>query len=360
MIMSSKTLVMGLTALGGAYASQSLHFNFPNATSPTPFNISVDRDLINFASDRASTFRVSQSLYPGWSNEGAPTELMSELAAYWAEDYDWNAVEDKINQLSHYATTVPGNRGYDAPIPLHFIHQESANKSAVPLLFLHGWTSTHLEWTEIIAPLSDAFHIIAPDLPGYGFGPAPTQPGLGPREMGIAYDSLMKQLGYDTYGIVITDLGWVVGGWMAIDVPDSLIGHFTDFQLIFPTPEDLERMANNETTSEENKYIMAVQEFATNHFAYSTMQAQKPLALSWSMADSPVGFAGWLWDLKYAASDGYEYSFEEIITETLTLWIQEPYTSMRAYVDFTKVSRYAPLHHFADLLTADDENSLSF
>ncbi|KFA48148.1 hypothetical protein S40293_10223 [Stachybotrys chartarum IBT 40293] len=317
------------SALGG-----NLNFDFPDSTSPVPFDISVTPEVVNFAKGRASTFRNSYGIHPEWTNEGALSQEMAALAKYWAEEYDWPTVQDKINRLEHFATTVPGNRNYSSPIPIHFIYQRSTNESAVPLLLLHGWSSTHLEWTEIIEPLTEAFHIIAPDLPGFGFSPAPSQPGLGPREMGIAFDAMMKQLGYNTYGLVITDLGYFIGSWMAIDVANSVIGLFTDFVLIFPTDTDRKRQQNNQTTPEEDAYILAIDSFTDTHSAYSIVQGQKPLALSYAMADSPVGFAAWLWDLKYAGSDGYDYSYQEIITDSFLLWIQEPYTSMRAYIEF--------------------------
>jgi pimeloyl-ACP methyl ester carboxylesterase len=129
-------------------------------------------------------------------------------------------------QFAHYATTVPGNGEYSAPIPLHFVHERSDDEAATPLLLIHGWASTHLEWSRIIKPLaqqgSKAFHVVAVDLPGFGFSPAARQPGLGAREMGRAFDALMRQLGHDKYGLVTTDLGWLIGMWMVEDVRDSI------------------------------------------------------------------------------------------------------------------------------------------
>ncbi|CAH0043758.1 unnamed protein product [Clonostachys solani] len=334
--MHFKISTLILTLAGRAFAARHLPFNLPNVTSPTPFKLEVDQDVINFAKDRASSFRVTQSLYPELTTEGGSTERMSELAKYWAEEYDWEAQLAKINQLQHFATTVPGNRAYDAPIPLHFIHHPSPNKTAIPLLLIHGWPSSHLEWMKLIEPLSDAFHIIAADIPAFGFSPAPTLPGLGPREVGIAFDSLMKQLGYETYGAVITDIGWLVGQWMAVDVADSLIGYLSDFQLNSVTDKDLGRMKKNETTAEENDYITSTLAFANDHFAYSSIQGQKPLTLGWAMADSPVGVTGWYWDLRQLSSAGHDYSYDEMITDTLVNWIQGPYGNFRIYVESLK------------------------
>ncbi|KAH8886094.1 alpha/beta-hydrolase [Thozetella sp. PMI_491] len=312
-----------------------LTFYFPKTTSPTQFNITVDPQLIELAHDKARTFRPSGGMSADWLNEGPPNSSISLLRDHWVEEFDWTAVQDRINQdFDHYAITVPGNRNYTADIPIHFVHKKSNNSSAIPILLIHGWTSTLQEWSKVAGPLADdGFHVVAVDLPGYGFSPAPTQPGLGPRAMGIAYDILMRQLGYENYGLVTTDLGFPVGMWMMVDSTERIIGHFTDFYFIDPTEDDLARYTLGQTTQEETDYIAAAQDFQTNHFSYASVQGQKPLALSLAMADSPVGYAGWLWDLIHAASDGYNYTLDEIITDTMLLWIQAPYGSMRLYTE---------------------------
>jgi pimeloyl-ACP methyl ester carboxylesterase len=245
-------------------------------------------------------------------------------------------------QFAHYATTVPGNGEYSAPIPLHFVHERSDDEAATPLLLIHGWASTHLEWSRIIKPLaqqgSKAFHVVAVDLPGFGFSPAARQPGLGAREMGRAFDALMRQLGYDKYGLVTTDLGWLIGMWMVEDVRDSIIGHFTDFFLVPTSESDFARQAQNETTEEENQFMAAAGEWFANHASYATMMNQKPAAISLAFTDSPVGFAGWLWDLKYGSSDGFAYEYNELITDTMLQWIQPPYPSIEIYSGMNRVS----------------------
>lgn len=331
----------GILGSHGHLSNSSLPFDFPSSLKVEKFNIHVDSDLVQFAQARASTYRPTYGLSEEWTNEGPPAEAMIALAEYWAEEYSWSEVEENLNKRNHYAITIQGSRNYTADIPLHFVHQKSTNESAIPLLMLHGWTSTYLEWDKIIEPLGDRFHIVAPDLPGFGFSPAPLESGLGPREMATAFDALMQKLGYKTYGVIGTDIGYFVSSWIVVDVPESIIGHFLDFMLIQPTEDDLERYANNQTTPEENAYIEVMNEFTTNHFAYSIVQAQKPLALSLAMTDSPVGFAGWVWDLKYVASDGYPYTEEEIITESFLIWLQAPYGAMRIYLEI--LERVSPM-----------------
>lgn len=274
---------------------------------------------------------------------------MADLAQYWSKDYSWKNTEKRLNQQKHYATTVPGNGNYSAPIPLHFVHERSTAKDAIPLLIIHGWSSIHTEWTGVLKNLTTsvnggpAFHVVTPDMPGYGFSPAPTQAGQGPREAGRAFDAMMKQLGYDKYVVASTDMGWIVGMWMVADVRESIIGHYTDFFFLQPNADDIGRFSQGATSAEENSYIAAASEFANKHFAYATVQNQRPQMLSVALTDSPVGFASWMWDLRYGSSDDYRDTFDEIIDHTMLMWIQEPAGSIRGYSVFSQVCLAAHL-----------------
>ncbi|KAJ5083107.1 hypothetical protein N7532_012150 [Penicillium argentinense] len=319
-----------------------LNFSFPDTRSPQRFNLNVNQDFVDYAIRKVHDYRPSPVFSSSWTAEGPPAGALTSLADYWAKTYDWRKVEKQMNeQFAHYATTVPGNGDYTAPIPLHFVHERSNDNAATPLLLIHGWASTHLEWSRVIEPLTHgsnnkSFHIVAVDLPGFGFSPAATMPGLRAREIGRAFDALMKQLGYEKYGIVTTDLGWLIGMWMVEDVHDSIVGHFTDFFLVPASESDLARQARGETTEEENNFMATAAEWFTKHASYATVMNQKPSAISFAFTDSPVGFAGWLWDLKYGSSDGYLYEHEELITDTMLQWIQPPYHAIRAYSDMNQ------------------------
>ncbi|KAF2681347.1 alpha/beta-hydrolase [Lentithecium fluviatile CBS 122367] len=327
-------------------ALNPLHFAFPeNPTGPTPFQISVDPDFIQSTAEKARLYRPSIALQdqPEWE-EGPPPSAMNELARYWADEYDWYGVQEEINaNFSHFTTTVSGTEKYPYPVPLHFIHERASDSNdtseAIPLLMLHGWPSTNLEWAKVIHPLAHPsnasaprFHVVAPDLPGYGFSPAATHSGLGVRAIGQAFHALMQQLGYTEYGIFSTDLGWIIGMWMAADTT-SVTAHATDFWMAAPNATDIERFAQNQTTPEETAYMLGVQELQTHHFAYSAVHSTKPLSLALAMTDSPVGFLGWMWTLMYSFSDGYVYSKTELITEAFLLYVQGTYGNVRLYMD---------------------------
>ncbi|KAK0707110.1 Alpha/Beta hydrolase protein [Lasiosphaeria miniovina] len=338
-------------AINSSSSANSLNFLFPSNQSheAKPFTISVNQKFIWETTQRARLYRPSIALQepqqPNW-DDGPPPAKINELAEYWAHSYDWFKIQDQINaNFSHYTITVPSSDKYPHPLSLHFIHEHANGppNAAIPLLILHGWPSTNLEWSKVIHPLANPsetnaprFHVVAPDLPGFGFSPAATHAGLGPRAMGQAFDSLMHQLGYPTYALSSTDLGWEVAMWMVHDFPASVVAHATDFFMPPPNATDLARFAANQTTAEENDWILSLQAFQADNSGYSLVHGTRPLALALAMTDSPVGFAGWVLQLLGVASDGYNYTFEEIITMSITLWIQGTYGNLRTYKEFTK------------------------
>ncbi|KAI0414268.1 alpha/beta-hydrolase [Xylaria grammica] len=327
--------------------AQDLNFPFPlDATTPVPYTLSLDKAIVDEAVLKASLYRPSIDLLDGDTSnagwlEGPPQQDMAALAKYWAENYDWARIQDEINSnFSHYAVNIQSS---DGDVPIHFVHERSDVEDALPLLILHGWPSTHLEWSHVINPLASpedptaqAFHVVAPDLPGFGFSPAPTSSGLGPRRMGEAFHQLMVQLGYEKYGVVGTDIGYLVGLSMADQFPDNVVGYLSDFWIVQPNSTDLERNAQNQTTEEEALYIAAFTEWFGQHSSYSTVHQQAPLAIAQALTDSPVGFAGWMWHLMHAISDGYDYSFDELITDAMMLWIPGVYANVRVYKEMLK------------------------
>lgn len=329
-------------------------FPFPEDASspPRPFELSLDAGFLDMTLRKVRDYRPTQSLSDEWTMEGPPTATMTRLAAYWADEYDWRSVEKSINErFAHYAVTVqpPESSSYKAPIPLHFIHEKcksspsssSSSSGTIPLLLLHGWPSTSLEWSKVIGPLAEKFHVVAPDLPGFGFSPAPARPGMGPLEMGRAFHALMTEhLGYERYGVVSTDLGWLVGMWMAAEYgpAGAIVGHMSDFFLGQPTPEDAARLEAGEASEEEKRHVAATKAWFDSHWAYATTHGQKPLALSLALGDSPVGFLGWYMDVNHATSDGHVYADEELVTDAMMLWIPGPYAGIRTYREFFQVN----------------------
>ncbi|KAI0973030.1 alpha/beta-hydrolase [Xylaria arbuscula] len=344
-----------LVSLAGA---NNLNFPFPyDSVTPVPFEASVNREFVEETVLKASLYRPSVDLLDGATSnagwlEGPPRANMTALAKYWSKDYNWTQAQAEINRdFSHFAVTIPSAGDYNHSVPLHFIHERSDAENAIPLLLLHGWPSTHREWSKVIAPLrsptnssAQAFHIVAPDIPGFGFSPAPTYSGLNAPNMGAAFNQLMIQLGYEKYGLVGTDLGWAVTLFMALQLPENVIGFFSDSWFIYPNSTDLERRSQNQTTEGETLYIDSIEDFMNNHFSYSQAHEQTPLAIGQAMSDTPVGYAGWIWHLVHWINDGYEYSFNELVTNTMLLWVQGSFGNIRSYKEtlkeFTSFSAY--------------------
>lgn len=172
---------------------------------------------------------------PAWF-DGSPTTNISHIAHYIATEYDWFEYQSSINtKFPHYLTTIPAPAiSYLHHVDIHFIHERSSREDAVPLILFHGWPDTSPEWEKVIKPLANprnashpAFHVIAPDLPGFGFSPATAAAGLGRSGYAAVFATLMRQLGYDSYAIYSTDLGVAVALQMIEEYEDRVLHHMT-------------------------------------------------------------------------------------------------------------------------------------
>lgn len=328
----------------------TLNFPFPyNTTSPVPFSISVDPGFVVETVNKASQYRPSVDLLDdsnaNWI-QGPPRANMTALADYWTNEYDWFKHQEQINaKFEHFAMTVPETPGWPHEVPLHYIHERSENDDALPLLLLHGWPSTSWEWEKVIHPLVSpqdpdfpGHHVVAPDLPGFGFSPAPQYAGFDPITIAGVMDTFMAELGYDRYGVVSTDLGWWIAMFMADVVPEGrMAGHFCDFFLVQSNATDLERYSNNQTTPEETRQIESSNAWYSKHTGYQHVQTQQPLAVGQAFSDSPVGFGGWIWHIMMSVSDSYPYTWDEIVTTSFVVFIQGTWGNLRYYTEFFKV-----------------------
>jgi pimeloyl-ACP methyl ester carboxylesterase len=353
------SLLLSCLALGAvplARATAPHPFEFPyGAYEPVPFHVSVDPDFVEHTRQKAKTFRPTVDLLdgdvsnPGWV-EGVPSANLSALRDFWVDEFDWAETEEQINgNFSHYAVTIPEIPDWPDEVPVHFIHEKSEVEGAIPVVLLHGWPSTSLEWSKVIHELTapsdpdaPAFHVVAPDIPGFGFSPAPRYSGYGPQEMGHTFHLLMQQLGYEEYGIASTDLGWFAALFQVALYPEAITGHFTDFWFLPPTAEDYERYANNQTSAVETGYITSFDLWIQHHNSYNLVHQGTPLSFAQSLNDSPVGFASWVWHLMNAVSNGFEYSLDEIIRDTFLLYVPGVFGNIRSYKEIFLVSRSLP------------------
>jgi pimeloyl-ACP methyl ester carboxylesterase len=240
-------------------------------------------------------------------SQGVPLATMQELARHWATDYDWRKVEAKLAALPQFITNIDG-------LDIHFIHVRSKHPNALPLLVAHGWPGSIIEQLKIIEPLvnptafggraEDAFDVVIPSMPGYGFSGKPTSPGWEVNRMARAWDVLMKRLGYNQYVAQGGDWGAFIVDIMGVNAPAGLLGIHTNLPGILPAEIDKAIIANEPPppglSAEELRAYNALNTTLKERVSYARQMASRPQTL-YGIADSPVGLAAWLLDHDDAA-----------------------------------------------------------
>ena len=261
-----------------------------------PFKIEVPQAALDDLRRRlAATRWPPASPVPGWER-GVPLAYLQALAAYWADRYDWRRHERDLNDLPQFVTTI-GDQA------VHLLHVRSPEADALPLILIHGWPSSPVEFLKVIGPLSDpashggdpadAFDLVIPSLPGYGFSPAPASPGWG-NLFGVAktFAALMARLGYDRYAVQGTDVGAGVAEMLTmIDGSRVIALHVTGTVAAMPfgPPLALDGLSEADRTRAER-----FNAYRSDGLGYLHMQATRPQTLAYSLTDSPVGQLAWI------------------------------------------------------------------
>jgi pimeloyl-ACP methyl ester carboxylesterase len=226
-------------------------------------------------------------------SQGVQSATIQELARYWATDHDWRATEARLNSLPQFTTEIDG-------VDIHFIHVKSPHADALPLIMTHGWPGSVIEMLEVVGPLTDptahggraedAFDLVLPSLPGYGFSGEPTEVGWDPGRVARAWVELMHRLGYTRYVAQGGDVGASVTDAMGRQAPEGLLGIHTNLlvtALAGPQPAESE---------EEREARDALATFRTSGFGYFLEQATRPQTIGYALLDSPVALAAWMLD----------------------------------------------------------------
>ncbi len=234
-------------------------------------------------------------------SQGVQLATMQKLAAYWGTEYDWRACEAKLNAFPQFITEIDG-------LDIHFIHVRSQHEDALPIVVNHGWPGSIVEQLKIIERLTDpeahggsaadAFHVVIPSMPGYGFSGKPTSTGWGPERMGRAWATLMSRLGYDAYVAQGGDWGAFVVDQMGVQAPAGLLAIHTNMPATVPADVDRASLAGdpppaNLSAEERRAYDQLIRTYG--QVEYARMMAARPQTL-YGIADSPVGLAAWLLD----------------------------------------------------------------
>ncbi|MDX3075634.1 epoxide hydrolase [Streptomyces sp. NPDC088354] len=276
----------------------------PEETAIRPFTFEFPDAVLEDLRARIVATRWPERETVADQSQGTQLATIQELARYWATEYDWRKVEAKLKAVPHFITEIDG-------LDIHFIHVRSRHENALPLIVTHGWPGSVVEQLKIIEPLtdptahggdaSDAFHVVIPSMPGYGFSGKPTAKGWGPERIASAWGELMKRLGYTKYAAQGGDWGAVVTDLMGVQEPEGLVGIHTNMPKVVPPAIEAAIVAGNPLPSDvvlandEEKAAVAQLDFVYRHVYYAYMMGSRPQSLT-AFADSPVGLAAFMLD----------------------------------------------------------------
>jgi pimeloyl-ACP methyl ester carboxylesterase len=266
-----------------------------------PFDVDISDEALDDLRRRIVATQWPERETVADQSQGVPLAMVQKLARYWATDYDWRKCEANLNALPHFITEIDG-------LEIHFIHVRSEHEDALPLIVNHGWPGSIIEQLKIIDPLvnptahgasaSDAFDVVIPSMPGYGFSGKPRSTGWGPERMGRAWAELMKRLGYTRYVAQGGDWGAFVVDQMGLQAPEGLLAIHTNMPATVPADVDKALQAGDPLPaglSAEERRAYEELDRTFKQVEYARYMAARPQTL-YGIADSPVGLAAWLLD----------------------------------------------------------------
>jgi pimeloyl-ACP methyl ester carboxylesterase len=294
-----------------------------------PFEIAVDDSVLDDLRDRLVRARFPDQIDgTGWEY-GSSVEYLRELVAYWLDHYDWRVHEARLNDLGQFRTQVDGQR-------IHFVHERAARAGALPLLLVHGWPGSIVEFVDVFPRLTepeahggmrdDAFHVVAPSLPGYGFSGPTTETGWDTWRIARAFVQLMHRLGYSRYAAQGGDWGAQVVTRIAALDPDHCIAIHLNMPLA-KRPD--EPVALSDTDQAD---LAAMAAFAREESGYANEQATKPQTVGVALHDSPVGLLAWIVEKfrSWSDCDGdpeNAFTRDQLLTNVMLYWITGTSTS---------------------------------
>ncbi len=298
-----------------------------------PFRINVPQEALVELRRRIAATRWPDRETVNDRSQGVQLARFQEIVRYWGTDYDWRKTEAKLNALPQFMTNIDG-------LDIHFIHVRSRHPNTLPLLLMHGWPGSFLEFVKAIGPLTyptafggragDAFNVVIPSMPGYGFSARPTKTGWGPDRVGRAWDALMKRLGYRHYVSQGGDWGAVVAQSMGRQAPPGMLGIHVNLPATVP-PDVAAVLALGgpppaELSEKERAAFDALDTFFKKYRAYSVMMATRPQTIGYALTDSPAGLAAWMYDYNNGEPERL-LTKDEMLDDVTLYWLTNSATS---------------------------------
>jgi epoxide hydrolase len=280
----------------------------------TPFRIEIPDSELSDLRDRLRRTRwPDRETVDDWS-QGVPLAYVQELCRYWAEEYDWRATEARLNALPQFRTDIDG-------LGIHFVHVRSARPDALPLVLTHGWPGSIVEFTKVIRPLSDAFHVVCPSLPGYAFSDKPAEPGWGVERIARAWAVLMARLGYERYGAAGSDWGTSISTSIGQQDAEHVAGIHLIPPLAPPDPATFDDL-----TDAEQAALDALEHARRWDSGYSEEHATRPQTVGYGLVDSPAGLCAWIVEKFWAWTDWDQHledavGRDELLDNLMLYWL---------------------------------------
>jgi len=307
----------------------------------------TDEQLADLTQRLQNTRWPEAELVNDWT-QGIPLSYVREVCEYWADDYDWRAREALLNRFDHFRADVNG-------LGIHFIHQRSPHPDARPLLITHGWPGSIVEFHKVIEPLvdpvahggdaADAFHVIAPSLPGYGFSDKPTEAGWGVQKIAETWVELMSLLGYEKFLAQGGDWGSAVTGMIAANHADRCAGIHVNMPWVGPDSSTMDDL-----TDEEKDGLAALKFYQDHDSGYAKQQSTRPQTVGYALLDSPSGQAAWILEKFHAWTDNDGHpedvlTRDELLDNVMIYWLTETAaSSARLYWESMGKTRTGEVH----------------
>ena len=282
-----------------------------------PFRINVPQHDLDDLRARLERTRWGEEA-PAGVDYGVPLAYVRRLFDRWLNGYDWRAWESRLNRYEQFETTIDGQR-------IHFLHVRSPRKDALPLIMTHGWPGSIVEFIDVIEPLTtpeshggdsrDAFHLVIPSLPGYGFSGPTREAGWNNQRIARAWAALMARLGYHRYGAVGNDAGSMISPELGRIDPDHVVGVHVTQVFAFPSGDPNEMQ---DLSSDEQSQMQTLQWFFENKFSFNTLLSQQPQTIGYAIEDSPVGLLAWQAQLL-----GEDLDDDFALTNVMLYWLTQ-------------------------------------